>query len=257
MIRHPDTDCLVPGILDFAWHIVGRLENKGIRPRRMRLQQSIGRILDPRIRSDFGQVAADQREIMVFIGLPDPGDRPCRTLIIEGAMMAADIAPGLGRETFGFSHWPGHDAPMWEKLLDEARGRWADGLTRLPPIYGFDHDPQAVAAARENLWHLSLEDQITVQQRPLHAGEPAPTAHGLVVTNPPYGERMGVSAELPALYGELGAQLKQGFPGWRLAVFTGNPDLARHLKLAADGKQTLYNGALTCRLLHYGIDPFG
>jgi 23S rRNA (guanine2445-N2)-methyltransferase / 23S rRNA (guanine2069-N7)-methyltransferase len=73
------------------------------------------------------------------------------------------------------------------------------------------------------------------------------------VVNPPYGERLGADDDLAALYAALGTALKGNFPGWRAAVFTGNPDLAHHLRLAADRKVTLYNGPIVCRLLHYGI----
>jgi len=86
---------------------------------------------------------------------------------------------------------------------------------------------------------------------------PEPGPPGLVVVNPPYGERLGAEGGLEALYAELGATLKGCFPGWRAAVLTGAPDLAHHLGLRADRRQTLYNGALECRLLHFAIAPAG
>ncbi|MDO8705650.1 MAG: bifunctional 23S rRNA (guanine(2069)-N(7))-methyltransferase RlmK/23S rRNA (guanine(2445)-N(2))-methyltransferase RlmL, partial [Sulfuricaulis sp.] len=177
------------------------------------------------------------------------------TLLIEAAMIAADIAPGLAREYFGFHRWKQHDAALWTGLLDEARQRRAVGLTNLPPIYGYDHDPLAIRAARDNIKRAGLGNLMIAQQRELSACAPEPSPTGLVVANPPYGERLGPSSELPALYAELGAQLKTCFPGWRAAVFTGNPELGKSMGLRAVKMHTLYNGAIECKLLHFEITP--
>ncbi|MBI5137722.1 MAG: hypothetical protein HZA24_10380 [Nitrospirae bacterium] len=177
------------------------------------------------------------------------------TLLVEGALMAADVAPGLGRERFGFSRWLGHDGQAWGALVAEARERQAAGVAGLAPdrIHGYDRDMRSVNALNENLYHAGLEDKVRVTRRAVEDTEPQPGPPGLVVVNPPYGERLGADDDLAALYAALGTALKVNFPGWRAAVFTGNPDLAHHLRLAADRKVTLYNGPIVCRLLHYGI----
>jgi len=179
------------------------------------------------------------------------------TLLVEGALIAADAAPGLGRTAWGFSRWRGHDAARWGALVAEARERREAGLDRLPRVAGADRDPKAVAAARDNLRRAGLEGRVAVERRALAERVPEPGPPGLVVVNPSYGERLGAEGGLEALYAELGATLKGCFPGWRAAVLTGAPDLAHHLGLRADRRQTLYNGALECRLLHFAIAPAG
>ncbi len=176
------------------------------------------------------------------------------TLPIEAALMAADIAPGLQRPSFGFFKWPQHDTAVWKQLLDEALDRREAGLKKLPPIHGYDRDARAIRAAKENIVGADLPNLIRVRQRELSACEPeADVKTGLVIANPPYGERLGEARELPALYAELGGALKRCFPGWRAAVFTGNPELGKHLGIRAKKMHVLFNGAIECKLLHFEI----
>jgi len=176
------------------------------------------------------------------------------TLPIEAALMAADIAPGLQRPSFGLFRWPQHDAAAWKHLLDEALERREAGLKHLPPIHGYDRDPRAIRAAKENIVGANLSNRIRVRQRELAACEPETgIGPGLVLANPPYGERLGEANALPALYAELGAALKRCFPGWRAAVFTGNPELGKHLGIRARKMHVLFNGAIECKLLHFEI----
>ncbi|MBK1633668.1 23S rRNA (guanine(2445)-N(2))/(guanine(2069)-N(7))-methyltransferase [Thiohalocapsa halophila] len=191
------------------------------------------------------------------------------TLPIEAALMAADIAPGLLRSELGVhwgcTGWAGHDAAAWAELLAEARARRAAGLTaagrtalgrRGLGIRGSDQDPQAVRAAQANAARAGLGGHLHFERRALGdcvpaAGEPP----GLLVTNPPYGERLGADSELPALYAALGAVLRERFDGWRAAVLTGNPDLGKVMGLRAARFHTLYNGPIECRLLHFRVRP--
>ncbi|MGE5241435.1 MAG: bifunctional 23S rRNA (guanine(2069)-N(7))-methyltransferase RlmK/23S rRNA (guanine(2445)-N(2))-methyltransferase RlmL [Bacteroidota bacterium] len=175
------------------------------------------------------------------------------TLPIEAALIAGDIAPGLTRDYYGFLHWKQHDPSLWDGLIAEAEARRAAGLTRLPPIRGYDHEARAVRYARENVAGAGLSQHIAIARRELSACAPEDTPPGLIVVNPPYGERIGEASELPALYAELGTQLKNNFPGWRAAVFTGNPELGKHMGLRANRYHTLFNGAIECRLLHFEI----
>lgn len=177
------------------------------------------------------------------------------TLLIEAAMIAADIAPGLARNYYGFLRWKRHDADVWQGLVDEARQRRDTGLAHLPPIHGYDCDPLAIRAARDNIKRAGLGNLILAQQRELIACTPEAAQTGLVVTNAPYGERLGPGSELPALYAELGRRLKQCFTGWRAAVFTGNPELGKNMGLRAGKIHTLYNGAIECKLLHFELIP--
>lgn len=177
------------------------------------------------------------------------------TLPIEAALIAADIAPGLGRVRFGFLHWRGHDTATWEALVREARNRRDAGIAHVPAILGFDHDHRAIAAARENLARAGLTDTVTLEVRALSDCAAVPGTPGLVVANPPYGERMGEAHELGGLYQELGDALKRCYPGWRAAVFTGNAELGKKLGLRARRMHTLYNGAIECTLLHFDVAP--
>ncbi|HYA37469.1 MAG TPA: bifunctional 23S rRNA (guanine(2069)-N(7))-methyltransferase RlmK/23S rRNA (guanine(2445)-N(2))-methyltransferase RlmL [Candidatus Methylomirabilis sp.] len=177
------------------------------------------------------------------------------TLPIEAALIAGDIAPGLTRDYYGFLRWKQHDPALWNGLVADAEARRAAGIAKLPPIHGYDHEARAVRYARENVAGAGLSQYITVARRELSACAPEDTRPGLIVVNPPYGERIGEASELPALYAELGAQLKKNFPGWRAAVFAGNPELGKHMGLRAGRYHTLFNGAIECRLLHFEITP--
>lgn len=176
------------------------------------------------------------------------------TLPIEAAFIAADIAPGSIREYFGFNKWKQHRAPLWASLIAEARQRRLSGLRRLPPVRGYDNNAGAVDTARRNVRQAGLDGKVTIERRDIaDCAAEADAQSGLVVVNPPYGERMGELAAVPANYQELGSALKRCYPGWRVAVFTGTPEAAHHLGLQAHKTHTLYNGAIACKLLHYQI----
>ncbi len=177
------------------------------------------------------------------------------TLPIEAAFIAADVAPGLLREHYGFLRWRGHDTATWSALIAEARERRDAGLARLPAIRGYDHDRRAIDAARKNLARAQLSERVTFEVRALADADSDGFPPGLVVANPPYGERMGDIKELPALYAALGDALKRCYAGWRAAVLTGNPELGKHMGLRARRMHTLYNGAIECKLLHFEITP--
>jgi 23S rRNA (guanine2445-N2)-methyltransferase / 23S rRNA (guanine2069-N7)-methyltransferase len=178
------------------------------------------------------------------------------TLPIEAALMASDSAPGLERTYYGFLHWRGHDTAIWETLLVEARERRAAGIKNLPPIRGYDHDPAAVRVALVNVERAGFTGLVHIERRYLADCRSEHVEHaGLVVVNPPYGERLGEESELPGLYRVLGDVLKRCYEGWRAAVFTGNPDLGKVMGLRAHKMHVLYNGAIECKLLHFEVQP--
>lgn len=180
------------------------------------------------------------------------------TLPIEAALMAADIAPGLLRPYYGFSGWLGLDPRLWRQLVTEAERRRLAGLARIPLIVGYDANPAAIRAAWANLERAGLAGRVHFERRDVNELSP-PSAGGerggLVVVNPPYGERLGEVEELHGLYRTLGERLRSHFPGWNAAVFTGNPELGRDLGLRARRVHTLFNGALKCRLLQFEVAP--
>ena len=177
------------------------------------------------------------------------------TLLIEAAMIAADIAPGMLRERFGFHGWRGHDAALWQALTDEARERREAGVKALPAIMGFDADSQAVAIAQANVEQAGLAGHVMIARRAVEALTAPPGGPGLLVVNPPYGERLGERQALAALFAGLGETLKQHFQDWHVAVFTAAPELTKQMGLRARRSHDFYNGALPCKLLRYRIAP--
>ena len=178
------------------------------------------------------------------------------TLPIEAALIAGDSAPGLERTYYGFLRWLGHDAAIWEALLAEARVRREAGIKNLPPIRGYDSDPAAVRVALVNVERAGFTGAVHIERRYLADCRSEHVDHaGLVVVNPPYGERLGEESELPGLYRVLGEVLKRCYEGWRAAVFTGNPDLGKVMGLRAHKMHVLYNGAIECKLLHFEVQP--
>jgi 23S rRNA (guanine2445-N2)-methyltransferase / 23S rRNA (guanine2069-N7)-methyltransferase len=177
------------------------------------------------------------------------------TLLIEGAMMAADIAPGIHREYFGFLGWKQHQPALWRSIWDEAQARAEAGVKKLPSIIGYDHDPEAIKSAFENIERAGLHGKIHVEKRELSEFAPlAKTNPGLVVVNPPYGERLGELEEVMPLYTQLGARLKEAFAGWKAGVFTSNPDLGKQMGLRSRKQYALFNGAIPSQLLLFDVE---
>ncbi len=185
------------------------------------------------------------------------------TLLIEGAMMAADIAPGLMRaqtigRRFAFEAWPSFPDREWKTLLDEAVTRRSFGLKKnLPDIFGYDENLLAIRATERNLLAAGLAEKVTVRKKPL--SEFARPTHktlkpGLVITNPPYGERLSDEEALKPVYRRLGDVLKSEFFGWQAAVFTANPLLGKLMGLRARKKYKFFNGALPAELLLFDVN---
>ncbi|WP_237064750.1 bifunctional 23S rRNA (guanine(2069)-N(7))-methyltransferase RlmK/23S rRNA (guanine(2445)-N(2))-methyltransferase RlmL [Microbulbifer guangxiensis] len=179
------------------------------------------------------------------------------TNLIEGAMMAADFAPGLLRESFGFERWLNHQNDIWLGLREEALARREAGLDReLPEIRGYDADAKVLFAAEANIRRAGLEQHVRVSCRPVSSFKiPShrPVQTGLVLVNPPYGERLGEQEALRETYAELGRQLKQEFPGWLVGVFTGNPELGFATGLRSHKQYQLYNGSIPSQLLLFRV----
>jgi 23S rRNA (guanine2445-N2)-methyltransferase / 23S rRNA (guanine2069-N7)-methyltransferase len=174
------------------------------------------------------------------------------TFLTEAALIAADAAPALGREYFGFLRWKGHDAPLWERLLAEARERRAAKTPRRC-IIGSDIDAQAVRVSLANAQAAGVAEWVHVERKPLSELTRPTEKNGLIVTNPPYGERIGSEGGLPALYSELGQVLRERFEGWQAGILTGDPPLARNLGIYAKRTHRVFNGAIECRLLRFEL----
>ena len=177
------------------------------------------------------------------------------TLLIEGAWMAADVAPGLHREYYGFLGWQQHDIALWRKVLDEARERADIGLRALRScFFGSDADPRMVQTAKRNAQEAGVSGFLTLDKHDVtHVSPPQGFSRGLVITNPPYGERLGDRVEMPRLYRAIGETLRERFAGWRAAVLAGDAELGQAIPLRAEKKYALYNGALETVLLVYEL----
>ena len=180
------------------------------------------------------------------------------TLLLEGALMALDRAPGLSRQRFGFERWLGHDAAQWQAVRGEAMSRASDTLPEGCEIRGYDGDITAVRRAQNNIARLGLEkivrirckgvDQLT---RPTHQG----MDQGCIAVNPPWGERMGQSEALAHLYQRLGETLSREFSGWQAAVLTSDLALGKAIGLRAKKRSRLQNGRLELHCLSFDLGP--
>ncbi len=179
------------------------------------------------------------------------------TLLLEGAMMVADIAPGLDRRRFGFEHWRGHSDAQWRAILADARGRAERGRARqLPEIRGYDADPRVVRRAQENIARLGLEKVVRVSCKPLaELKRPShrPLPEGLLVCNPPYGERLGEKESLAFLYRRLGEVAAREFRGWQMALLTADLELGRATGLRSHKRHPLWNGPIPVQLLLFDL----
>jgi len=200
------------------------------------------------LRSGWPQIAMQQGSLI---------DPMCGsgTLLLEGAMIAADYAPGLLRDYFGFTGWKKHDAQCWKKLRVEAEQRKKIGLEKLPVIVGFDQNRHTVNTALAHIANAGLQNKIHVERRDIEDAEPADSwKPGLLICNPPYGERLGDEQETAELYKKFGENLKTHFIGWKAAMIISNPELGFRLGIRSQKPITLFNGALECKLLRLDIE---
>ncbi|MDP3877708.1 MAG: bifunctional 23S rRNA (guanine(2069)-N(7))-methyltransferase RlmK/23S rRNA (guanine(2445)-N(2))-methyltransferase RlmL [Methylobacter sp.] len=200
------------------------------------------------LRSGWPQIAQQQGALI---------DPMCGsgTLLLEGAMIAADYAPGLLRDYYGFSGWKKHDADCWKKLCAEAEQRKKIGIEKLPVIVGFDQNRQTVNTALAHVANAGLQNKIHIERRDIEDAAPAESwTPGLLICNPPYGERLGDEQETAELYKKFGETLKKHFVGWKAAMIISNPELGFRLGLRSQKPITLFNGALECKLLRLAIE---
>ena len=166
------------------------------------------------------------------------------TFLIEAAMMAVNQPPGMKR-TFGFQKLTSFDESLWKKIETEA-------LHQMKPIefldiYGSDMDLRAVRVARHNLKVAGLEEVAKVMQSDFVKLEP-PSSEGVLVTNPPYGQRIGEDEDLKEVYPVWAKHMKESFGGWDTYFLTADLEMPKDMRLKPSKKTPLYNGALECRL---------
>jgi putative N6-adenine-specific DNA methylase len=172
------------------------------------------------------------------------------TLSIEAAWMALRRPPGLTRRRFGFQGWMDFDIAAWTALRDEARAGIAKSLAAL--VAGSDERGDAISFARDNAKAAGIGHLVRFEKRRLQDLRPDGQA-GVIMCNPPYGERIGEEKELRSLYELLGKVLKENCRGWSAFVFTGNPRLADCIDLRPVQRWPFYNGKIPCHLLKYQL----
>jgi putative N6-adenine-specific DNA methylase len=171
------------------------------------------------------------------------------TFLVEAALMAKGMAPGGGR-SFAFEKFLHHDAATWQRVRDEVRN--LERPDAVMSISGIDRDAAALAAVKRNLTDAGVGGSVRVALGDVLEVSP-PAESGVLVTNPPYGVRMGDADALADFYPHLGNALKQRFAGWRAFLFSADTRLPKLIGLKAQRRTPLYNGALECRLYEYRI----
>jgi len=169
------------------------------------------------------------------------------TILLEAAQMALDIAPGLGRH-FSFEKFKNFDAHRWRELRQQSAARQKP---KLPvPIHGSDLSADVLKAARANLTAAGLEKVVNLKQANV-LDISAPAKEGIIVSNPPYGVRLGEQQALAEFYPKLGDVLKKQFSGWRVYLLSADMRLPKLIRLATSKRIPIYNGAIECRLFEY------
>ena len=166
------------------------------------------------------------------------------TFLIEAAMMAVNQPPGMKR-TFGFQKLTSFDESLWKKIENEATNKMKP--IEFLDIYGSDMDLRAVRVARHNLKVAGLEEVAKVMQSDFVKLEP-PTSEGVLVTNPPYGQRIGEDEDLKEVYPVWAKHMKESFGGWNTYFLTADLEMPKDMRLKPTKKTPLFNGALECRL---------
>lgn len=169
------------------------------------------------------------------------------TILVEAAHIAGDVAPGLARASFAFERLPGFRADRWQRMREDAkkRARFPSKLT----LFGSDRSEDALEGARENLASAGVADRVELRRQDALAFPAKPNWNAWIVTNPPYGERVGEVDRLWPLYRELGDRLRSECAGYHLALLSGNEKLAKALRLDDLERLAWKNGAIDCELL--------
>lgn len=168
------------------------------------------------------------------------------TIAIEAAMIARKIPPGLNRD-FAFLGWPDADVARWKSLVEHAR---AQVLGRSPvAIAASDRDSGAIEAARSNAQRAGVADDVQLAVQPISGASPVGKAPGLVITNPPYGERVSASKDVRNLYAQLGNIARAKFDGWELGMLSPSKVLEAQAQVDFEERFKTTNGGIPVRLV--------
>ncbi len=170
------------------------------------------------------------------------------TLVIEAAMIADNIPPGLHRTGFGFMRWKDFDGQLWDRVRQSASEKIAAFKHQ---IIGSDISHEAVELAQKNIARAHLSGKINLAVTPFETQHP-PSSGGVMVMNPPYGERMK-NADLLAFYKMIGDQLKQHYTGCDAWILSANREALKHLGLRPSKTVTVFNGGLECKFQRFTL----
>jgi 23S rRNA (guanine2445-N2)-methyltransferase / 23S rRNA (guanine2069-N7)-methyltransferase len=178
------------------------------------------------------------------------------TLLLEGALMALNRAPGLMRQRFGFQGWLGHDETQWQAVRADALEQSKQSVSTDVEIRGYDADISAVRRATDNIERLGLEGTVRLRCKSLSALT-RPTHRdlvtGLLVMNPPWGERMGDASSLRHLYHSIGEVISREFRDWSAAILTSDVSLGKAIGLRAHKRHRFQNGRLELHCLQFSL----
>jgi putative N6-adenine-specific DNA methylase len=172
------------------------------------------------------------------------------TVLIEAAMIARNMAPGLYRERFGCERWPGHDAKLGEKLRAQARAAATPSKTRL---IGRDIDAKTIEGAKENLRAAGLADAVELEHGNALDFEPRKGWGAWIVSNPPWGERIGEDRDVARLYREFGSWLRQNAAGFHVALLVQSGAISHELGLKSAESTRVLNGGIDCTILRADV----
>ena len=174
------------------------------------------------------------------------------TFLIEAALMAAKIMPGTFRTSYSWQNFQHIETDGWGPMVDEVCEQEVEDLPIM--FYGYDKDGDALRAAKENAKRAGVDHMIQFERRNAEMlARPEDVEKGIILTNPPYGIRMGDEFFLDELYKNFSFQLKQQYPGWDFWVLSGKAELTRNFQMKAKQKIPVMNGNIECRLIHYQL----
>lgn len=173
------------------------------------------------------------------------------TILKEAAGMALQIAPGLSRNHWGFDRWKGHDPKLWATLRREAQARRSQGTDTLR-LFGSDVDGRVVQAARRNIEAAGWADHVQLTTGAISDARPPTDGTGLVLVNPPYGQRLEDTDQAAQIHRTLGDIMRHHFLGWTVGILTEHALVGR-VGLKPHRRIPLRNGPLDCRLALFDI----
>lgn len=168
------------------------------------------------------------------------------TILVEAALYANNIPPGYFRENFGFEHWRDFDHELWQLIYESAIGRITEHEQQM---IGVELSPNVAKKAKENIKLAKVDDVVKIHTAAMQDFDP-PRGRGVVIMNPPYGERMN-KEDINALYKSIGDTLKQKYQGYDAWIISSNMEAFKHVGLRPSRKITVFNGSLECKFMKF------